>query len=67
MKPTSILSRTGVLGVALSLTLTAHSRSACADVKLPAIFGSHMVLQQGRKVPIWGTAEDGEKGARLVA
>ena len=33
---------------------------ARADVKLPAIFGSHMVLQQERKIPVWGTAGPGE-------
>lgn len=32
-----------------------------ADVKMPAIFGDHMVLQQGTKLPVWGTAEAGEK------
>ena len=32
-----------------------------ADVKLPAIIGSHMVLQQEAKLPIWGTADAGEK------
>ncbi len=31
-----------------------------AEVKLPAIFGSHMVLQQESKIPVWGTAEPGE-------
>ena len=31
------------------------------DVKLPAIFGDHMVLQGGVKLPIWGTADAGEK------
>ena len=34
---------------------------ANADVKLPAIFGSHMVLQQKQQNPIWGKAEAGEK------
>jgi len=34
---------------------------AKADVKLPSIFGDHMVLQQEIKVPVWGTAEAGEK------
>jgi len=33
---------------------------AAADVKLPAIFGSHMVLQQGQANPVWGWAEPGE-------
>ena len=32
-----------------------------ADVKLPNIFGDHMVLQRGMKVPIWGWADPGEK------
>ncbi len=32
-----------------------------AEVKMPAIFGTHMVLQQGTKLPVWGTADAGEK------
>lgn len=32
-----------------------------ADVKLPAIFGDHMVVQRGMTVPVWGTADAGEK------
>ena len=35
--------------------------SVHADVKLPAVISSHMVLQQGVPVPIWGTAAPGEK------
>ncbi len=31
-----------------------------ADVRLPAIIGDDMVLQQGKRVPIWGWAEPGE-------
>ena len=31
-----------------------------ADVKLPAQFGDHMVLQQKKSVPVWGWAEPGE-------
>lgn len=34
---------------------------AWADVKLPAVIGDHMVLQQEMNVPIWGTAEVGEE------
>src|SRR5688572_27790204 len=34
---------------------------ARADVKLPAIFGDHMVLQRGANVPVWGKAEAGER------
>lgn len=33
---------------------------ATAEVKTSALFGSHMVLQQGRDLPVWGTAEPGE-------
>lgn len=32
-----------------------------ADVKLPAVIGDHMVLQQGVAVPIWGTADADEE------
>jgi sialate O-acetylesterase len=32
-----------------------------ADVRLPKIFGSNMVLQQGIAVPIWGWATPGER------
>jgi len=31
------------------------------DVRLPAIFGDHMVLQRDMSVPVWGTADPGEK------
>ena len=31
-----------------------------ADVKMPAIFGDHMVLQQDIALPVWGTADPGE-------
>ena len=34
---------------------------ALADVALPSIVGSNMVVQQGREIPIWGTAETGEE------
>ncbi|MDP4721982.1 MAG: sialate O-acetylesterase [Akkermansiaceae bacterium] len=35
--------------------------SAIADVTLPAIINSQMVLQHGTKAPIWGWADAGEK------
>jgi sialate O-acetylesterase len=31
-----------------------------ADVRLPAVFGDHMVLQQQMKIRIWGWADAGE-------
>ena len=45
-----------ILAAAICSTLSAR-----ADVKIPAIFGDHMVLQREQKVPVWGTADDGEK------
>ena len=47
-----------VTALCLSLAITAASR---ADVKLPAVLASHMVLQQGVPLPVWGWAETGEK------
>jgi sialate O-acetylesterase len=32
-----------------------------AELATPAVFGTHMVLQQGRRVPVWGTASEGER------
>lgn len=49
------------LPVLLLLTLILFSLSAYANVQLPAIFGSHMVLQQNSTVKIWGWSEPGEK------
>jgi len=37
------------------------SRSAWADVQLPAIISDHMVLKKGTDVPIWGKAAPGEE------
>jgi sialate O-acetylesterase len=33
---------------------------ASADIRLPAIIGSHMVIQQEGAAPIWGWADPGE-------
>jgi sialate O-acetylesterase len=37
------------------------SNSAKAEVTLPKIFSSNMVLQQGIEIPVWGWAESGER------
>jgi sialate O-acetylesterase len=34
---------------------------ARADVKLPSVIGSHMVLQRDKLLPIWGWADPGEE------
>lgn len=52
------LSRLGRIGMAIVAVFTATNVQA--DVKLPNIFGDHMVLQQGQKNKIWGLAEAGE-------
>ncbi len=44
---------------ALIVTLMAAS-TVQADVKLPNVFGDHMVLQQGQKNKVWGLAAAGE-------
>jgi sialate O-acetylesterase len=49
-----------VLQVLLVLLLLSKT-AIFAEVKLPAIIGDNMVLQQGKQTPIWGWAEPGEK------
>ena len=44
--------------VSLCLCLAAP---ATANVKLPGVFGDHMVLQRDQAVPVWGWGESGEK------
>ena len=41
-----------------SLVLTATP--AWADVTLPSVFGSHMVMQRDAELPVWGWADPGE-------
>ncbi|AQT67149.1 beta-D-glucuronidase [Anaerohalosphaera lusitana] len=44
-----------------ALTVLILSATSLAEVKLPALFSSDMVLQQKTENPIWGWAEPGEK------
>lgn len=45
----------------LVLVLTAGTTEpARADVRLPAVFGDHMVLQRDMLLPVWGWADNGE-------
>ena len=39
----------------------AFASTSHADVKLPAVIGSHMVLQRAQACPIWGWADVGEE------
>lgn len=38
-----------------------------ADVRLPNLFGDHMVLQRNKPVPVWGWADPGEKVSVTLA
>lgn len=42
--------------------VTSFTPFAAADVKLPALFSDHAVLQRDMAVPVWGWADPGEEG-----
>jgi sialate O-acetylesterase len=50
-------SRRAVTLLALLFCITPQVR---AEVKLPSVLGSHMVLQRDKPLPIWGWADPGE-------
>jgi sialate O-acetylesterase len=50
----------GSLIMTLLVLVAGGHPGARADVKLPAIFGTHMVLQRDQKDRVWGWAEPGE-------
>jgi len=47
--------------IAVGALSACSNLSSRAEVKLPAIFGDNMVLQQGMSVPVWGHASPGEQ------
>lgn len=49
-----------VLGTFCLSVLTLFPSIARADVRLPALFSDHLVLQRGKPVPVWGWADAGE-------
>src|ERR1700690_2149754 len=53
------LSRLWMAGILLAL-VSVHVPAVRGDVKVPAIFGSHMVLQRDQKDRVWGWAKPGE-------
>ncbi len=55
------MSRMGWCAGAVLAGLLASSGFARADVQLPKVLASNMVLQQKQAIPIWGTAEAGEE------
>lgn len=50
-----------ILRLLLPLILLSVSTAARAEVRLPAIIGDNMVLQQQTKIRIWGNARPGER------
>jgi sialate O-acetylesterase len=50
----------GVCGIGLAL-------NCWADPSVPTLFSDHMVLQQGREIHVWGSADAGEKVAVSLA
>ena len=56
-----------LLALAPSLAICVWSSTASAEVKLAALIGSDMVLQQGARLPIWGWAEEGETVTVAIA
>ncbi|WP_366182563.1 sialate O-acetylesterase [Flavobacterium ovatum] len=49
------------------LFLCNHAMVVNAQVKLPNLFGSHMVLQREQQNLVWGTASNGEKITLTIA
>lgn len=45
------------IGVLVALALAGH---AMAEVRMPNVFGDHMVLQRDLNAPVWGWADPGE-------
>jgi sialate O-acetylesterase len=54
------------LALACSLALAVCSAGR-ADISLPAIISDNMVIQQGFRAPIWGTASPGEEVSVRIA
>jgi sialate O-acetylesterase len=62
-----MLRRSGLTVLALSMAICLWSATASAEIKLPDVIGSNMVLQQGSNLPIWGWAEAGDTVTVSVA
>ena len=69
MKRESSVRRTKRHGMAWAIlgVLAGLPSAARADVKVPAVFGSHMVLQRDQKDRVWGWAEPGEEVTVKIA
>jgi sialate O-acetylesterase len=56
-----LLKRLITFRLILLIATTLLAKTSSADVTLPRIFGSNMVLQQGIEIPVWGWANPGER------
>lgn len=64
MKSDFLRFRRAVCGLIVSATVAS---GAIADVRVPSIFGSNMVLQRDQANPVWGWADPGEEIAVTIA
>ena len=55
------------VGKILIAVIAMAASAVRADIKLPAIFSDHMVLQRAAAVPIWGWADPGEEVTVSIA
>ncbi|WZO99403.1 sialate O-acetylesterase [Isosphaeraceae bacterium EP7] len=68
MRKATSIDRLGLARTAIAaLACLGGGQAALADVKLPAIFGSHMVLQRDLPDKVWGWAEPGEAVTVTIA
>lgn len=69
MKTRPMKSTAQVCWITSSLCLLGvmHPAVVTADVKLPALFSDHMVLQRDMSVPVWGWADAGETVTVTIA
>ena len=61
------IQRSVVVRIAAFALLGSFCGGLRADVKLPAMFTDHAVLQRNMPVPVWGTADPGEEVAVTIA
>ncbi len=52
--------RSLIAGLITSVLMAILASNSIADVRVPAIFADHMVLQQQQKIRVWGWADVGE-------
>src|SRR5687767_12110257 len=66
-RPNQASVRTCLAIVAALLCVILFPHSIRAEVKLPAIFTDHAVLQRDMPVPVWGWADPGEEVVVAIA